>query len=83
MDDGKFNTTMYGYLVYSMVKADFSRRDIDRMMRIISNWGFDDMTLERAHQYMVDIWDGRVELDHTDYRPNRILEKEDAATQLR
>lgn len=83
MDDRQFNTTMYGYLVYTMVQADFSRRDIDRMIRLIEHWGCDDMTLQQAEQYMKKIWNGEKNIDYVDNRPDRILDKEEAGTRLK
>lgn len=77
MNDTDFNTALFGYLVYSMEVAEFSRRDIDRMMRIIDRNGFDSMTIEGAIKYMKDVWSGAVNINDTDNRRDRILEKHD------
>lgn len=77
MNDAKFNRSLYGYLIKSMMLSNFSRNDIDRIIRIVQNNGFEWFTVAQAEQFYLDVQAGKVDFTECEKRKNRILENEE------
>ena len=70
--DYRFNHAMFGHLVFSLEKSNFSREDIDYIINCIERISCEVNTNKDAAKYMNDIWSGQINLDHLDRRANRI-----------